>query len=254
MKITFNCPGCGRAHTVDSANAGRKGRCNHCGGMMTVPEEEQEAYSLVESEPAPSRPARSVEVPIESQATFAARPETLVNRPKKNLKKKLIRQAKEEVSDFVAIASATWKWWVGVPVGVAVVLGSIAALLPNGALIAACILAVVGIVMILTGFVIGAYGAFHEDFLNGMLYVFIPFYTAYFIATNWDAMWRWAILMFVGSILILFAGKIALPRLEEMDKTDTQQSRVVIPELLLRMELAARTIEPNSPNLAYSGS
>ena len=107
-----------------------------------------------------------------------------------------------------------------------------------------------GIVMVLAGFVIGAYGAFHEDFLNGMLYVFIPFYTAYFIATNWDAMWRWAILMFVGSILIMFAGKIALPRLEEMNETEIRQSDVVIPEILLHRELAARTIEPNSPNLA----
>ena len=250
MKITFPCPECGRNHTVAAVNVGRKGRCTRCGSVMTVPEEADGAYSLVEPEPPPPRMPIASEILHDSEGTFAARPETLARRGsgKRSRGEKLLREAKQEAFDFLAILTASWKWWVGVPAGFAVVLVLIASFMPHGILIAACILATAGIVMILSGFLIGAYGAFHEDFLNGMLYVFIPFYTAYFIATNWDAMWRWAVLMFVGSVLILIAGKIALPTLEEMNKTEIGGTRAATSP---GMELAARLFSPVIP---YSGS
>ena len=109
------------------------------------------------------------------------------------------------------------------------VFGLVAAVVPNGSLVVASILAAVGVVMLMTGFVVGAYGAFQEDFLNGMLYLFFPIYTAYFIASNWDGMWRWFLLMGGGAILIVVAGQIALPRLQEMTRAKISQAGLVHP-------------------------
>jgi hypothetical protein len=224
--------------------------------MMTVPAAEApDAYAMVEHAPVRSDRPLLDETEEDQVATFSARPEFQAERPrrKKSLKTKLIRQAKEEASDFAAILAATWKWLLGIPLIAAVVLWVIVAFVPNGALIAASVLALVGSVMIITGFVIGARGAFHEDFLNGMLYVFIPFYTAYFIATNWDAMWRWFLLMTAGSGLIMLAAKIALPSLERMEKAGAGQSRVVVPAKSMRLAYSPRMGGLVAPNLVNWG-
>lgn len=229
MKIHFACPTCGKPYEVDASMAGRTGRCKPCGALMTVPNGAEGDYALVD--PGPTM-APSPRVQTDREGVYEESPASVAKRRggKKSLKKKIIRQAKEEASDLAAIVAASWRWLVGVPLGLVVVFGLIAWFVPYGTLIVASILALAGIAMVLTGFIIGAYGAFHEDVLNGMLYVFIPLYTAYFIATNWDAMWRWFTLMAVGSVLILIAGKVALPALERMTKTPDGQSRLILPD------------------------
>jgi len=43
-----------------------------------------------------------------------------------------------------------------------------------------CVLMAVGSLMVLAGYGVGAYGAFREDFLYGMLYLLVPLYAAYY--------------------------------------------------------------------------
>ncbi|MDG3007142.1 hypothetical protein [Paludisphaera mucosa] len=38
MKLKFACPNCGKAHAVDAAMAGKKGRCPQCGIVIRLPE------------------------------------------------------------------------------------------------------------------------------------------------------------------------------------------------------------------------
>ena len=37
----------------------------------------------------------------------------------------------------------------------------------------------------------GAYGAFSEDILYGLLDITIPLYTAYYLVTPWEDLWIW---------------------------------------------------------------
>ena len=253
MTIAFACPSCGRSHEVDDSRAGRKGRCQGCGEVMTVPDapESDEPYALADSEPSPTRSAPRVPPPSGAESTFVSRQDPARDRParKKSRRKKLIRQAREEADDVVAILKGSWKWLVGVPAVAMAVLGLIAVLVPNGSLVVACLLAVAGMALLTVGFAVGAYGAFHEDFLNGMLYVFIPLYTAYFIVTNWDAMWRWFLMMAAGAILIAIAGEIALPRLQEMARARPPKVGRVEPVVGMRPSgfLVASLMTPEGP-------
>ncbi len=43
MTIRFDCPKCGRAIRVSDGAAGRSGKCNDCGGVLTVPRSEETA-------------------------------------------------------------------------------------------------------------------------------------------------------------------------------------------------------------------
>ncbi|MFO0953198.1 MAG: hypothetical protein U0835_18995 [Isosphaeraceae bacterium] len=63
MKIDLECQGCGKAYSVDAANAGRRGRCSRCGAVFTVP---TPPAGLDDPEPAefavaPAAPARDVD-------------------------------------------------------------------------------------------------------------------------------------------------------------------------------------------------
>ena len=65
-------------------------------------------------------------------------------------------------------------------------MAGIALFAPQGTLIAGSTLMVVGSVMVLAGYGVGAYAAFGEDFLYGFLYLVIPLYTAYYLVTRWE--------------------------------------------------------------------
>jgi hypothetical protein len=68
---------------------------------------------------------------------------------------------------------------------------------------------VIGSGMLLTGFFVGAYGAFCEDLLYGLLYLLIPLYTAYYIVTRWDDLWVWGTCSTTGVGLIIFGTELA---------------------------------------------
>src|SRR5207248_11675080 len=89
-----------------------------------------------------------------------------------------------------------------------IVLTAIALLVPQGTLIAGCVLMGIGSVLILVGYSAGAYGAFCEDFLYGLLYLVIPLYTAYYMATRWEDLWVWLACATAGVGLILIGVEI----------------------------------------------
>jgi hypothetical protein len=79
--------------------------------------------------------------------------------------------------------------------------------------IAGSSLTILGMVMVLVGFAAGAYGAFCEDFLYGILYLAIPLYTAYYLVTRWDDLRWWFAtstagvgLVALGTAMLRWAG------------------------------------------------
>lgn len=43
MTIRFDCPKCGRPIKVSDSAAGKSGKCNDCGAVLTVPRSEETA-------------------------------------------------------------------------------------------------------------------------------------------------------------------------------------------------------------------
>ena len=54
----------------------------------------------------------------------------------------------------------------------------------------------------------GAYGAFSEDALYGLLYITIPLYTAYYLVTRWEDLWIWITCATVGVGLVLIGTEM----------------------------------------------
>ena len=196
MTIPVRCESCGKSHQVDEAHAGRRGKCAGCGALMTVPkakatpiDDEPGGYAL--DDPAPIAPQR---VAISRPRDDA--PSTFVRTAKSDS----VRRKRSEAGD--GHFSAIWKTAIAVAGVGAVILVIVALLVPGGRNLAAMVLIVVGTLMALVGYSVGAYAAFTEDFLYGFLYLVIPLYTAYYIVTRFDDLWRWATLAIAGTVLI----------------------------------------------------
>ena len=243
MKIAFACPACGRGFEVDAANVGRRARCKGCGGTVTVPATSAPApgpdlgtYALddppPEAAPVPAGPSTYVRA--------RANPEGLAPGRRRPEPDAVIGRAREGATAIAARVSALWPWLVGVPAGVAVVLGLVAAIVPGGTMIAGGALAVVGILLLLGGHAMGAYVAFTEDALHGWLYLLVPIYTAYYLVENWDEMWRWCLLSVAGVAILSVAGPIMHAGLEKAEpaevapEDDARVVRPVGPDRLVR--------------------
>jgi hypothetical protein len=85
---------------------------------------------------------------------------------------------------------------------VVLVSAMIALFAPRGTLLVGCLLLFVGSAMVLVGYAAGAYGAFHEDFLYGILYLLVPLYAAYYLVTRWDDLWPWFACATAGVALV----------------------------------------------------
>lgn len=68
-------------------------------------------------------------------------------------------------------------------------------------------MAIGGILVAVADFA-GAYGAFSEDVLYGLLYITIPLYTAYYLVTRWEDLWIWITCATVGVGLVLIGTEM----------------------------------------------
>jgi hypothetical protein len=207
MKIRFACPSCGFSGFLDAASAGKTVRCKHCGGRSTVPvagEPEASVYTLEEPS---AEPAREIGRAGEGESVFVASggDGTLTD----PLPSRKVRRAPRAVARNRG-ANLAWLYWL-IGLGAATTLGLLAVslLVPSGTLIAACVAILIGSAMLLTGYFAGAYGAFHEDFVYGVLYLLIPLYTAYYLVTRWDDLWIWCTCSTAGVGLILLGTQVA---------------------------------------------
>jgi hypothetical protein len=211
MKTAFACPGCGVSGSVDDTLIGRQIRCSQCNHRFAVPgpaEAESDGYALVEptrgnfgvAESSTSAASGAVYVPSrgdEPTVTFSPR------RPRPITSGSKSKRSRGQESEFA------WKTWlVGLGVLLAIALLATALIAPRGVVLASAAMIVLGMVLVLVGFVAGAFGAFSEDFLYGFFYLVFTPYTAYYLVTRWDDLWRWCVGSTVGVGLILLGAAI----------------------------------------------
>jgi transcription elongation factor Elf1 len=208
MKISFACPSCNATSSADAAFIGRQVRCKHCGTRFAIrdPDDpEEDVYSLERAADEPAQedvtnPAQSTFfVPSRGDGTTGDK----AARKKRSATGLTPTRARKEKPTYPWLTLLAWSAIVLV-----VVLAAIALLVPQGTLIAGCVLMAIGSVLILVGYSAGAYGAFCEDFLYGFLYLVIPFYTAYYMATRWEDLWVWLTCSTVGVGLILIGVEV----------------------------------------------
>jgi hypothetical protein len=209
MKTTFTCPGCGRSGSVDAALVGRQIRCNQCRHRFAVPgpaEEEAEGYSVVETTrgnagvAATTTHSGAVFVPSRGDQPPISRPSRKPNRTTSGSKPRASRSQEPEFS---------WKTWLaGFGVFIAIALLATALIAPRGVVLAGAAIIILGMAMVLIGYAAGAYGAFSEDFLYGFLYLVFPLYTAYYLVTRWEDLWRWCVCSTAGVGLVLVGTKM----------------------------------------------
>jgi hypothetical protein len=178
-------------------------RCKRCGADFTIPQPdgvEPDIYAL--EEPAEPR-ARWAPEGTNQEAVFVpARRE---------------RRGDQHAPGRAATGSGARRrepdvvqrtWPIRGAIGLVLTLVLLALLAPHGLWLAGCILLVLGSLMILAGYAAGAYGAFHEDLLYGLLYLAVPLYTAYYMITRWEDLWIWLTCSTIGVGLVLLGTEL----------------------------------------------
>jgi hypothetical protein len=206
MKVAFTCPGCGVSGSLLAAHAGKIIRCKHCGFRSAAPsagEPEGDIYAL--DVPATENAGDMDRVAVEGSVFVASGRDDPTRAPRPRRPIRTVRRSNARKRED----RSPWRnWLIGCAVLIALALAAVALLAPQGTLIAGCVLIVIGSVMLMTGYFVGAYGAFREDSLYGFLYLVIPLYTAYYLVTRWDDLWVWCTCSTVGVGLILLGTEI----------------------------------------------
>jgi hypothetical protein len=207
MKIPFACPSCNATGSADAAFIGRQVRCKHCGTRFAIPDPDDPDADVYALEGASDAPAQD-DSASEAQSTFFV-PSRGDGTPGDKTRKKRSetgltpKRTRKERPTFPWLTLLAWSAIVFV-----IVLALIVLLAPQGTLIAGCVLMGIGSVLLLAGYGAGAYGAFCEDFLYGFLYLVIPLYTAYYMATRWEDLWVWLTCSTAGVGLILIGVEV----------------------------------------------
>ena len=209
MKIPFACPSCNATGSADAAFIGTQVRCKHCGARFAIRDPDDTEADVYAIEGAADEP-RQEDATGMGQSTFftPSRSGGTSEGDKLARKKRSSRRLTRTHSSKEKPALPWMTWLASSAIVLAVVLAAIALFVPQGTLIAGCVLMGIGSVMILVGFSAGAYGAFCEDFLYGFFYLIIPLYTAYYMITRWEDLWVWLACSTVGVGLILIGFEI----------------------------------------------
>jgi hypothetical protein len=206
VSISVDCDKCGGTFQVKDKRAGKKVYCKLCNGIVQVPRPEIE--NAFDDDLG------------EEEITFKSFDDESFSdiTPLPRLNPAPLRRSKRSRRE----SSVTWSWPLSrsVTAGV-VVLGLIGVLL-----IAGQFYPIIGSVMLLlmmlgvlfamfAGFVcmlVGGIGlivaAFEEDTTCGLLYLFLPFYSLYYMVSRWDET-RWPKVIAVGFLLMLGPGFLA---------------------------------------------
>jgi len=209
MDVSFACPSCNASGSVDAVHIGKQVRCKHCGAHFAIPDPEAsqpDVYALEEPSPQAAR-ARS-NSPAEDAVFVPARADerTAGDRPRRkerSVSGPTSRRVRASKSDF------PWLTWL-IRGGVALVfiLTAIAMLAPHGTWLVGCILMALGSILVPVAYFAGAYGAFSEDSLYGLLYIMIPLYAGYYLVTRWEDLWVWLACATVGVGLVLLGTEM----------------------------------------------
>lgn len=231
MKIEFACPECGSRFAVAPVHAGKTIACKRCGQPVAIPGAPTAgpldmavagSYALepaTDDAPSTFSPALAGSIPIREPM-----PESASSGPFWLDSPRIPRKKKKQGA---GVLPAWWKRAAGSAAVAVVVMVLVSWLVPKGSLIVGLFLLGIGFLMFLAGFFVGAFGAFSEDFVTGMLYLFIPPFTGYYIVTRWDDLRPWFITLSVGVGLVTISGWVLESALEPPAATAEAAAPVV---------------------------
>ena len=208
MKIPITCTRCGKRYEVDTAFAGKRGKCASCGEHMTIPDNDQaapsqpesDAYQLDESHASEQATAFSPVKGIDDGEDGQIR-----RRVKKRNSKSTPRRARDSARSPLALLSGTSLIGLGC---VVFVLVFIAVFVPGARLNIGRAIALAGLILFFYGYGSGAYIAFTEDDLYGWLYLLFPPYAAYYYVSRWDEMNSRFVMLILGLAMLAGGGHL----------------------------------------------
>ncbi len=208
MTIPVTCEGCGKHHEVDEAHAGRRGKCTRCGRTMTVPD----AASAAAPTPEATDAYQLEERPEAAPSTFVRAPAGADSDPTatRGGRSRSAKPPRREDADKLALPDlSTLRRVLPIGLAIAAVVGiSLVVLPPAGLMAGGMVFAIAGLILTLYGYGSGAYIAFTEDSLHGMLYLIIPLYTAYYVLSRWDEMRSRLAIVLVGLAFLAVGSKL----------------------------------------------
>jgi len=238
--IRFPCPGCDKKLGIPEAMAGRVAVCPKCKHKFRVPRQEtMEAEGDVEERvaaaprpvrPAPSaktrrpveeddeRPAKRSRRPVEEEGdeAEAVRPAREVerddedeNEPARPIRKRRKKRRRKQSNGIAGMPPLVI---VGISVfGVCLVLALASFFVPLLAIVPIGL----GWLLMLAGGIWFLVVAFQDNALAGILCLVIPFYSLYYLITNFDAEKKPFMLQAAGMVLLMLgscAGSFGLPK------------------------------------------
>ncbi len=209
MNVSFACPSCNASGSVAAVHIGKQVRCKQCGAHFAIPDPEDsqpDVYAVEEQSPqaaggtSKSPAENAVFVPARGDAAGA------VERTRR-----MERSSSAPTSRNVRVRKSGFRWqtWL-IRGGIALVLilTAIAFLAPHGTWLVGFILIAIGGILVPVAYFAGAYGAFSEDSLYGLLYLMIPLYAGYYLVTRWEDLWIWVACATVGVGLVLLGTEL----------------------------------------------
>lgn len=207
MTIEATCDSCYRTYNLKDALAGRKVRCKECGETFTVPQPGA----------APAEPAGDpwdVDDAFDEDFASAAPPPPMPTRGRKKKKRRRKRAEPEKSSGFR----------LGLIGILSLVGGGLFLMMCLVGIFVRPVLSVMLFCMGLTGAGLGLVGgigclmaAFEEDAVCGIMYLFMPFYSLYYVITRIGDIWK-LVLMNIGGTALVFGAMFLSAAIEAFDE------------------------------------
>ncbi len=203
--FTTNCPKCDKLFRLDDKLRGRTALCPICRTKFTLPSEEilevEEFEEIVDDAITATKPVPRPRTPVRSGPPPAFHEDDIEEFPrKKKKKKKKRRRGLSFLSgpmSFQKILSILGTVWL-----VTLVPGIV-----FGPLLLIHIL--VGAILLFVSNIMIIYVAFNEDLACGLMLLFVPFYSLYYIITRFDEVAESLLLMAIGFGFVM-GGTVAL--------------------------------------------
>jgi hypothetical protein len=243
MVIAFPCENCGKSFEVDGALAGKKCRCKQCGHIFSIPiprrpasaSKNQQTFGKTEGASRSTAP-RSDSPPTAPVSPVRPKPAPApVHDPYADLVPRSIPTAElYDDEDFLpprqgkptpakkkkrkrrsgGLSLESIPGWVYLMLGLAF-LGAIvvACTSTTGVALVGGSAVIVGLIMMLVGGIGLVVVAFQESVACGLLYLFCPFYSLYYLITRWENTKRFFLISCGGWLMVVALG-LLLPAVQ----------------------------------------
>ncbi len=209
MNVSFACPSCHATGSVDAVHIGKQVRCKHCGARFAIPDPETSQPDVYDLEAPPERSPDDLPESFAGEAAFV--------RARTDGRAAVVKPRWREPSRSpppprrIRASSSDSRWLAWLFRGgfaLVLILSSIALFAPHGTWLVGCMLIAIGGILVPVAYLAGAYGAFSEDSLYGLLYILIPLYAGYYLVTRWEDLWIWITCATIGVGLVMLGTEL----------------------------------------------